>query len=57
MKRFCRDSTVSNLKKPDLFSDRFEKILVEIKNANSQRGTLNDMLAINMVLLCRLYSR
>ena len=57
MKIFCRDSTVLNLEKPYLFSDIFEKMLVQLKNANAQRGTLNDMLAINMVSLFRLSSR
>ena len=56
MKRFCRDSIVLNLEKPELFSDIFEKILVQIKNANAQRGTLNDMLTNNMVQLSRLSS-
>ena len=49
MKRLCRDSVVLNLEKPDLFSEIFEKMLVQIKNANAQRGTLNDMLARNVV--------
>ena len=49
MKRLCRDSVVLNLKKPDLFSEIFEKMLVQIKNANAQRGTLNDMLGRNVV--------
>ena len=49
MKRLCRDSVVLNLEKPDLFSEIFEKMLVQIKNENSQRGTLNDMLARNVV--------
>ena len=49
MKRLCRDSIVLNLEKPDLFSDIFEKMLVQIKNAIAQRGTLNDMLASNVV--------
>ena len=57
MKRFCRDSMVLNLEKADLFSDIFEKILVQIKNANAQRGTLNNMLASHMVSLCRLSPR
>ena len=49
MKRLCRDSIVLNLEKPDLFSDIFEKMLVQIKNAIAKRGTLNDMLASNVV--------
>ena len=49
MKRLCRDSVVLNLEKPDLFSEIFEKMLVQIKNENAQRGTLNDMLARNVV--------
>ena len=57
MKRFFPDSTMLNLEKPDFSSDRFLKILVQIKNASAQRGALNYTLSINRVSLYKLSSR
>ena len=58
MKRFCRDSTVFNLDKPDLLSDMFKKNISENhKFKCTERDILNDMLPTKIVSLCRLSPR
>ena len=57
MRRFCRDSSVLNLHKPEKFFDLFSHVFHQLGHSNEQRGTLSDMVSTNLANVVKLSSR
>ena len=57
MRRFCRDNSILNLHKPEKFSDLFGNVFTRLEHANTQRGTLGDMISSNLANVVKLSSR
>ena len=53
MQRFCRDSAVLNLTRPQEFSKVFGNFFKTLEHVNSQRGTLNDMETFHLVSMAK----